>query len=62
MKKFAIPIVMVFVGILCLIVFQIAGSQVDAYGILREPFAFLPIGYALIKIGLLWTMIVFFCT
>lgn len=38
-------------GSLCLIAFRLIGASVDEDGVLHEPFALIPIGYALIASG-----------
>lgn len=40
-----------FLGLICLVLFKIVGSGVDADSILREPFFLLPTGYALALFG-----------
>lgn len=54
MKKFIIPILLTVIGISCLSAFAIIGSHIDSSGILQEPFALLPIGYAFLLVGLTW--------
>lgn len=35
----------------CLIAFRVIGAEVDADGVLREPFALIPLGWLLAAIG-----------
>lgn len=39
-------------GILCFLSFELIGSTVDAEGILREPFALIPMGWLAVLSGL----------
>jgi hypothetical protein len=40
-------------GFACLVAFRLIGSEVDADGVLREPFALIPIGWFSISLGLI---------
>jgi len=40
-------------GFACLVAFRIIGSEVDADGVLREPFPLVPIGWFSISVGLI---------
>jgi hypothetical protein len=40
-------------GLACLVAFRLIGSEVDADGVLREPFALIPIGWFSISLGLI---------
>ncbi|NUO75279.1 MAG: DUF3955 domain-containing protein [Lysobacter sp.] len=48
-----VSVSLLFLGSACFIVFGLIGSHVDSDGVLREPFALLPIGWALIAAGAL---------
>ncbi|RDZ29788.1 DUF3955 domain-containing protein [Lysobacter silvisoli] len=50
---------MLFLGSACFIAYGLIGSHLDADGTLREPFALLPIGWALIAAGALIALIGF---
>ena len=38
-------------GLICLAMFKVLGSSIDANGILKEPFFLLPTGYVLTVLG-----------
>lgn len=44
---------LILTGILCFGLFHMIGSNVTASGLLDEPFALLPIGYAFLFIGII---------
>lgn len=46
-----IAVSLLFLGSLCLIAFRLIGASIDGKGLLHEPFALIPIGFALIASG-----------
>ena len=44
-------------GIICLLLFRLADSHINAQGILQEPFALLGSGYLLLASGLLTALV-----
>ena len=46
-------LVLLGLGLACLVAFRLIGSEVDADGVLREPFALIPIGWFSISLGLI---------
>jgi len=39
------------IGMSCMVAFRIIGSEVDAQGVLREPFALIPLGWLALAVG-----------
>ena len=58
MKKYLISIVPLGIGILCFILSGVIGSEVLAYGTLKEPFFLIPIGYLFLAIGIILGIII----
>ncbi|GJL66349.1 MAG: hypothetical protein NPIRA05_13200 [Nitrospirales bacterium] len=54
-----ISIGITILGMISLTAFHLIGGTIDAQGFLREPFALLPIGYALLVIGGIGALISF---
>ncbi len=54
MRKFIVPILFLFISIICFSLFHIIGSYTDSNGFLHEPFALLPIGYLFFVSGFIW--------
>lgn len=52
MTKYIFSIVLIILGLVSFIVYNIKGSYLNADGTLVESFAFIPIGYLLVFIGL----------
>ncbi|MDD2370951.1 MAG: DUF3955 domain-containing protein [Firmicutes bacterium] len=52
MKKYIFSIIFLILGLVSFIVYLVNGSSVKADGTLVEAFAFIPIGYLLVSIGL----------
>ena len=50
-RAFAVSCSIAVIGALMLMAFGLIGSHVNSDGILREPFAFLPIGVLLLALG-----------
>jgi len=60
MKKiYLIAIIPLILGIGCLIAFKMIGSHVAPDGTLVEPFALIPIGWLLIIIGIVSSIVLF---
>jgi Protein of unknown function (DUF3955) len=51
-----IGLLVMALGLIALVAFQLIGSSVDADGILREPFGLLPVGFALLFAGAVTTL------
>lgn len=41
------------IGLSCMVAFRIIGSEVDAQGALREPFALIPLGWLSLVLGVI---------
>jgi hypothetical protein len=52
-KKIILESVVICLGLACILSYSIIGSHLDDQGILREPFALIPIGYFFIALGLI---------
>lgn len=52
-KSLSVCTILLWGGLLCISLFHISGSTVDADGILHEQFGFLPIGFGLMIMGML---------
>ncbi|MGU8077157.1 DUF3955 domain-containing protein [Burkholderia pyrrocinia] len=44
-------------GFACWLAFAVIGSEVDAHGVLHEPFALVPLGWLWVGIGLIGSLI-----
>ena len=51
-KQIIIEAWLIVLGVICILLFKVVGSSLDAQGFLHEPFFLLPIGYAFIALGL----------
>ncbi|WP_082725263.1 DUF3955 domain-containing protein [Burkholderia sp. RF4-BP95] len=47
----------IFAGFACWIAFAAIGSEVDAQGVLHEPFALLPAGWLMVGIGVIGSLV-----
>jgi hypothetical protein len=59
MKKYLTPSILIVLSIGCLIAYKLIGSSIDANWILIEPFGLIPIGYLLLFVWIVWTIILF---
>jgi hypothetical protein len=57
MKKYLISTILIFVGILCLVSFNIIGSEVATDGTLTEPFFLIPLGFLSLILGILTNLV-----
>lgn len=48
---------LILAGLGCFVAFNLLGTRVDTQGFLHEPFALLPLGYLLLFIGMVLTVI-----
>lgn len=55
MKKYTLPLLPIFLGVLSFLTFNLIGSRVAADGTLQEPFFLIPIGFMFIFMGIIWT-------
>jgi hypothetical protein len=51
-----VSVVLIGIGLLCFFGFWVIGSEIDAQGYLREPFALIPLGWLFIFVGVLMTL------
>lgn len=51
-----IGLLVMALGLIALVAFQLIGSSVDADGTLREPFGLLPVGFSLLFAGAVTTL------
>lgn len=58
MKKYTLPIIIFILGIISFITFGLIGSEVSEDGMLIEQFGLIPIGYLLITISIIWSIII----
>jgi len=56
-KGLIVSLILLVLGAGCIIAFAVIGSSVDENGLLREQFALLPIGYALLFLGIVMGII-----
>ncbi|UVA80547.1 DUF3955 domain-containing protein [Pandoraea commovens] len=47
----------IFAGFACWIAFAAIGSEVDAQGVLHEPFALVPVGMLMVVIGVIGSLV-----
>ena len=59
MKKYIIPIIVLLLGIICLIAYKVIGSEVSADGTLVEQFWLIPVGYLLIVISIISSIVIY---
>lgn len=52
MKKYLLASSPIFLGVLCIIMFNVIGSEVKRDGTLVEPFYFIPLAYLFIFTGI----------
>lgn len=57
MKKYLFTITPFILGVICFIAFNIIGSEVAPDGTLVEPFGLIPVGFLLISISLIASLI-----
>jgi len=57
MKKFIAPIIFILIGIICLISFNVIGSEVASDGQIIEPFFLIPIGGLTLFVGIVWAIV-----
>ena len=50
--KYKISTTLLVIGIMCFILFELIGSEVDENGFINEPFALLPIGFIFICLSM----------
>lgn len=55
MKKYIPSVIFFMIGFSCFLLFSYFGSYVDDNGMLIEQFAFIPIGYFFLFLGILTT-------
>lgn len=54
MKKIMIGFAMIGIGVSFMFTYSLIGSEIDANGVLHEPFFLIPIGYLFIFLGIAW--------
>jgi len=59
MKKYLISLISIFISIVCIVSYNIIGSEVLADGTLVEPFFLIPLGWLFIFIALISGVTVF---
>ncbi|GAA0770062.1 hypothetical protein GCM10008908_12300 [Clostridium subterminale] len=59
MKKYLVSLISIFISIICLIAYNVIGSEVLADGTLVEPFFLIPIAWLFVFIALISGLIVF---
>ncbi len=59
MKKYLVSLISIFISIICIISYNIIGSEVLADGTLVEPFFLIPLGWLFFAIGIISGIIVF---
>ncbi|WP_346938667.1 DUF3955 domain-containing protein [uncultured Clostridium sp.] len=59
MKKYLVPLISIFISIICLIAYNVIGSEVLADGTLVEPFYLIPIAWLFVFIALISGITVF---
>jgi len=59
MKKYLVSLISIFISIICLIAYNVIGSEVLADGTLVEPFYLIPIAWLFVSIALISGLIVF---
>lgn len=59
MKKYKIPLILLWLSILCLLIYKTIGSHVDANGVLVEQFWLLPVADLLWAVWIVWAIVVF---
>lgn len=60
MKKYTISLATLALAILCVISYQIIGSEISADGTLIEPFFLIPMGYLFLLISLISSITITF--
>ena len=53
MKKYLVSLISIFISIVCIISYNIIGSEVLADGTLVEPFFLIPFGWLFFAIGII---------
>ena len=53
MKKYLVSLISIFISIVCIISYNIIGSEVLADGTLVEPFFLIPLGWLFFAIGII---------
>ncbi|WP_346887657.1 DUF3955 domain-containing protein [Clostridium sp. UBA1056] len=53
MKKYLVSLISIFISIICIISYNIIGSEVLADGTLVEPFFLIPLGWLFFAIGII---------
>ncbi|WP_088509294.1 DUF3955 domain-containing protein [Burkholderia ubonensis] len=48
---------LIFAGFACWLAYTAIGSEVDAQGVLHEPFALMPVGWLMVVIGVVGSLI-----
>ena len=59
MKKYLVSLISIFISIVCIISYNIIGSEVLADGTLVEPFFLIPLGWLFFAIGIITGIIAF---
>lgn len=59
MKKYLVSLISIFISIVCIITYDIIGSEVLADGTLVEPFFLIPLGWLFLIIGIISGIAVF---
>ncbi|WP_346931201.1 DUF3955 domain-containing protein [Clostridium sp.] len=59
MKKYLVSLIPIFISIICLIAYNVIGSEVLADGTLVEPFYLIPIAWLFVFIALISGLTVF---
>ncbi|SFU01504.1 DUF3955 domain-containing protein [Sedimentitalea nanhaiensis] len=55
-RPFLIFLTLGLAGLGCTLLYSVIGSSVDAQGVLREPFFLIPIGFAMVFLGVIGTL------
>jgi len=53
MKKYLLSLISIFISIVCIVSYNIIGSEVLADGTLAEPFFLIPLGWLFLAIGII---------
>lgn len=59
MKKYLVSLISIFISMVCIISYNIIGSEVLADGTLVEPFFLIPLGWLFFAIGIIAGIIAF---